>query len=154
MTRPAIKHNQSRPARSVFRIGVAVCSAMIIVWVASYWRSLNVAVPGWRFIANCGSVWLFRDGVSLPGVWTAPTMQGFVPWVARRVGGPFVAPVCAYKMWLVLFVAMIPTLLAWQRLGRKYPPAHCRQCGYNLKGNVTGKCSECGTEIEAKHDEA
>ncbi|NOT00267.1 MAG: hypothetical protein HOP29_06525 [Phycisphaerales bacterium] len=25
-------------------------------------------------------------------------------------------------------------------------PKHCRRCGYDLTGNTTGKCSECGTE--------
>lgn len=26
-------------------------------------------------------------------------------------------------------------------------PNHCKTCGYNLTGNVSGKCSECGTAI-------
>ncbi len=26
-------------------------------------------------------------------------------------------------------------------------PMKCRECGYNLTGNVSGRCSECGTEI-------
>jgi len=25
------------------------------------------------------------------------------------------------------------------------PPGHCRTCGYNLRGNVSGVCPECGT---------
>lgn len=28
-----------------------------------------------------------------------------------------------------------------------YPPGHCKQCGYNLTGNVSGNCSECGTPL-------
>ena len=27
------------------------------------------------------------------------------------------------------------------------PPGHCTKCGYNLTGNVSGRCSECGTAI-------
>ncbi len=31
---------------------------------------------------------------------------------------------------------------------RKTPPiGHCHQCGYNLTGNVSGTCPECGTRI-------
>ena len=30
----------------------------------------------------------------------------------------------------------------------KYPPGHCQKCGYNLTGNVSGRCPECG---EATH---
>ena len=29
-----------------------------------------------------------------------------------------------------------------------YPPGHCQKCGYNLIGNVSGVCPECGTKIE------
>ena len=25
------------------------------------------------------------------------------------------------------------------------PPGQCRKCGYNLTGNVSGRCPECGT---------
>jgi len=31
--------------------------------------------------------------------------------------------------------------------GDAYPPGHCQTCGYNLTGNVSGVCSECGTPI-------
>ena len=27
---------------------------------------------------------------------------------------------------------------------RDHPPGHCRQCGYNLRGNTSGRCPECG----------
>ena len=27
---------------------------------------------------------------------------------------------------------------------RGYPRGHCRACGYNLRGNVSGVCPECG----------
>ncbi len=28
---------------------------------------------------------------------------------------------------------------------RPHPPGHCKNCGYNLTGNVSGICPECGT---------
>jgi len=31
--------------------------------------------------------------------------------------------------------------------GRHYPPGHCRRCGYNLHGNKSGRCPECGKLI-------
>jgi len=31
--------------------------------------------------------------------------------------------------------------------GRHYPPGHCQRCGYNLRGNVSGRCPECGKPI-------
>ncbi|UCE59849.1 MAG: hypothetical protein JSU63_20695 [Phycisphaerales bacterium] len=25
-----------------------------------------------------------------------------------------------------------------------YPPGHCRKCGYDMTGNLSGNCPECG----------
>ena len=46
------------------------------------------------------------------------------------------------------------TLGAWlyvrlmNRLCRKLRPECCLTCGYNLTGNVSGVCPECGTPID------
>ena len=32
---------------------------------------------------------------------------------------------------------------------RKFRPGFCESCGYNLTGNVSGRCPECGTPIAA-----
>ena len=38
----------------------------------------------------------------------------------------------------------------WSRFLR-YPVGHCQTCGYDLTGNVSGRCSECGKEIDENH---
>jgi len=52
---------------------------------------------------------------------------------------------------LILGSFMIPGVLAiiFQRTPRRIPPGHCATCGYNLTGNVSGKCSECGATVIA-----
>jgi hypothetical protein len=47
-------------------------------------------------------------------------------------------------LWLPLVIIAIPTAILWHRDRRRYPPGHCRQCGYNLTGNESGKCPEMG----------
>lgn len=42
-------------------------------------------------------------------------------------------------------VVVIRSYVRWVRLRRS--GAVCRTCGYNLTGNVSGVCPECGTEI-------
>jgi hypothetical protein len=37
--------------------------------------------------------------------------------------------------------------------GRHYPPGHCRRCGYNLHGNRSGRCPECGEPISERPPE-
>ena len=41
----------------------------------------------------------------------------------------------------------IPNLIVWYR-DRRRPPGHCQSCGYDLTGNESGVCPECGTKIE------
>ncbi|MGD8452221.1 MAG: hypothetical protein PVJ57_10420 [Phycisphaerae bacterium] len=37
--------------------------------------------------------------------------------------------------------------LAWRRRrAPRFAPGHCRECGYDLTGNVTGVCPECGKQ--------
>ncbi|MFQ5805659.1 MAG: hypothetical protein ACE5I3_04330 [Phycisphaerae bacterium] len=33
---------------------------------------------------------------------------------------------------------------------RRFPLGYCQNCGYDLTGNVSGRCPECGREINAK----
>ena len=42
----------------------------------------------------------------------------------------------------------MPFFLKWKRRPR-YPVGHCQVCGYNLFGNVSGICPECGSAIAA-----
>ncbi|UCC29747.1 MAG: hypothetical protein JSU86_16270 [Phycisphaerales bacterium] len=48
----------------------------------------------------------------------------------------------AVPSWLAVFVAHLLSC-------RRHRSAHglCRRCGYNLTGNVSGICPECGTKI-------
>lgn len=49
----------------------------------------------------------------------------------------------------ILTYAIIFGGLAWRRWSKVVQPANqCSSCGYNLTGNVSGACPECGTVIE------
>lgn len=37
--------------------------------------------------------------------------------------------------------------LCWWHEARRIPPGHCQICRYNLTGNVSGRCPECGTPL-------
>ena len=49
-------------------------------------------------------------------------------------------------MWLLIATVAIPTAFLWYR-DRRPPPGRCRRCGYDLTGNVSGRCPECGERI-------
>jgi hypothetical protein len=47
--------------------------------------------------------------------------------------------------WLLLLPIALPTAVLWWRDRRRFPAGHCAKCGYNLTGNVSGRCPECGS---------
>jgi len=47
-------------------------------------------------------------------------------------------------LWLVLLLTAIPTAWLWHRDRRRIRPGCCLRCGYDLTGNMSGICSECG----------
>lgn len=54
---------------------------------------------------------------------------------------------------IALIIASISAMLGFQcarRIAafvRRQPEGHCQNCGYDLTGNVSGVCSECGTSV-------
>jgi len=47
----------------------------------------------------------------------------------------------------VLTIA-VPVAYVRYRENMVVPPGFCRKCRYNLTGNVSGRCPECGTDID------
>jgi hypothetical protein len=44
-----------------------------------------------------------------------------------------------------LFLMALLTLILWRR---RTPAGHCLKCGYDLTGNVSGRCPECGSAVD------
>jgi hypothetical protein len=49
--------------------------------------------------------------------------------------------------WLPLVLTLLPTAYLIWRDRRRIPPHCCQHCGYNLTGNVSGTCPECGEAV-------
>ena len=49
---------------------------------------------------------------------------------------------------ICLFLPLIGFVLLAILPKGNYPPGHCENCGYNLTGNVSGVCPECGEKVE------
>ena len=55
-------------------------------------------------------------------------------------------------LWLILAAVSAPTAFLWYR-DRRQPKGHCPSCGYDLTGNVSGVCPECGTNARSENAE-
>ncbi|UCE59218.1 MAG: hypothetical protein JSU63_17460 [Phycisphaerales bacterium] len=67
--------------------------------------------------------------------------------------GPPDPPVKEYciglPMWFVVGVlGALVIVHRWISRSGRVPDGVCTKCGYNLTGNVSGTCPECGTEVE------
>lgn len=71
-----------------------------------------------------------------------------LPHVMRSAyGSDYSIPV-----WLILCVPGVPLAIRFMvlRYRRRRLPGHCARCNYNLKGNVSGVCSECGEPVKVQ----
>ena len=79
--------------------------------------------------------------------WPAYTLTGRL--VPPNVGGSLKVKV-PYWFGIIVFAAL-PTILTSRLVrSRRRLPGSCKHCGYNLTGNVSGVCPECGKPIASK----
>lgn len=103
----------------------------------------NIVVPA----ELAKNMWLSFQLPSKGDIWIRPI--GPVGYQLPKEGQFVVVP----PLWLALPVS-IAVLLRFRRpIGRAFlprrPPSSCVSCGYNLTGNVSGICPECGTSCRA-----
>ncbi len=103
------------------------------------WRSTSsLYVPdGWLVSRTGASGWRAR----LKEIYWLPTVRRYVGIGSRR-------SIVTVPIWIPLIATALPTALLWWR-NRRIPPGHCESCGYDLTGNVSGRCPECGTPVKA-----
>ena len=87
-----------------------------------------------------------RSPNSPMGLWDGPTIIPMEPW-----GGSYAwvqpngkASTYHTSFWVLILLTAIPTAWLWHRDRRRIRPGHCPRCDYNLTGNSSGVCSECG----------
>jgi hypothetical protein len=92
-------------------------------WLLSY---------GLHFEQLEGTDWPVANSALIPGVATNWYFEFF-----------------ALPLWVILVPILASTLWLWRRDWRKPRPGFCRRCDYDLTGNTSGRCPECGMEITA-----
>ena len=146
-----------RAGRIVKWTGLAMCALLGSAWVVSQFM-------GGAYIGATTTLGVSRGAVGML-VYT-PDPGDYIGWIGYRLNAvdprwwpsyddrtsPQTSTLPRLRtrrlfvpLWIPLLPATIATVILWRR--DRIPPGHCRQCGYNLTGNVSGRCSECGHAI-------
>jgi hypothetical protein len=159
--------------RGVLTASVLACILVFIAWGVSFrWQyGLTVknapgasAVQGCQIVLNNGCINVFYTprtvGHSFATEYLDPPLirnWGVRPampapsWSRLRHFG-LVLPSIAYggtiqyrlPLWILLLISAIPAPFVWGGSHRT-SLGHCPRCNYNLTGNTSGICPECGT---------
>lgn len=77
------------------------------------------------------------------------------PWKIERIppnNGPLIrGRLWSLPLWIPFLLAGVPTAYLFLR-GRQRPVGHCQGCGYDLTGNLSGTCPECGRRAHPAED--
>jgi hypothetical protein len=52
-----------------------------------------------------------------------------------------------FPLWKLFLLVVVPTAFLWWLDRGRVPAGHCRVCDYDLTGNVSGVCPECGSKV-------
>lgn len=53
-------------------------------------------------------------------------------------------------LWILFLLVALPTTYLLWTARRRFPGGCCHRCGYDLTGNTSGACPECGTKAPAE----
>ena len=150
--------------------GMTTCVLIVATYFWSNWRMWSWGGSGGYVEIREGVIHLEHHRYPLPfpqgrrGWWVSRNSQPWKNWNSRlalvpslhfyddtiRVNGkPFRrrATSIVIPFWLVLVPAAGLALLLWRRDRRRPRPGHC-PCGYDLTGNESGVCPECGAATD------
>ena len=135
--------------------GAVLTVLLLVVWVGSGW---------WHFSLKCnegGGICNLEAG-QLVVLWLHPTEEwsGLPAARLERRSGDFnwgffgrrlpivrrglVLYVVGVPIWSLALAAVVPSAWLWYR-DRRRAPGLCNKCGYDLRGNASGVCPECGS---------
>lgn len=108
---------------------------------------------GRKLTVGCGGAFFFMRTTALPTqlqgghMERSPLHQEWMWWPTVLTG--------ASGAWILAIPLWIPAAtagLAYMLLGRARPirAGLCRKCDYDLTGNISGVCPECGRKIEER----
>lgn len=122
-----------------------MCFALLLPAVGSYYRYILYFDQKVSLIVGNGSFWALRKQdpqIGKPGWHLGAPLRKF----RFRFEYTITRQAVCLPLWPFVIAPGVLAVLLW-RNSRPWRPGHCR-CGYDLTGNESGKCPECGRAIE------
>lgn len=148
-----------RLLRTLKWLGLAACLFLFFAAGVSGAKTVYYEGHGWGFRLDEGIVtahWGFAPRGAPPGRgpygWSIHPMTsplGFRFLWPRLETWPDGRAVAYLPIWVFLALLAVATAVLWWFDRRRIPAGHCRRCGYDLTGNISGRCPECGTVASA-----
>ena len=134
-----MRARRSRVRRVAKWAGLIVCVLLLAVFALSGRYMISWRGKHGPFLALvCGGLYWY-DGVA-PYGWQVFRHGGRFAWALWPVAN---LPGNTAPLWVPFAIVALLTAFLWNH-DRRIQPGHSRRCGYNLTGNVSGRCPECG----------
>ena len=141
----------SRVRRWLKRGGLILSALVVAAWVVSlpfaWYASKKTAEHDWSLaLANGHFYFSTFDWMFWPERWSCDVARSL-----DQTGWTFYVnndTPCSVELpcWLLFLVVASPTAyLFWQ--DRHFPPGRCQSCNYDLTGNMSEVCPECGKKL-------
>ena len=141
----------------VARLSIAVLTVLVFAWVVSlYWQFSWYREGMCLLKLRSGNLYsdtlicLEANGVYMTGLYMS--MRFCKPrfdWPRTLYGT--CGKISILPLWPFILATALVSVVYWLPR-RGYPVGHCASCGYDLRGNVSGRCSECGAD-DAQFDQ-
>lgn len=152
-------HRLSRTRRGFWnrfslRCLFAVCLALFSLAYLSFLTTVMTAAGDWLVGVRTGNVIVKHmprssvgDDFDIVEFW--PVDGGKVFDILRQSGGPYPPATTkfTFSLWWPLAILVVPTIIVWRRRSPRLKPNRCPRCEYDLTGNLSSRCPECGTHV-------
>jgi len=160
---PSSHWSWQRMRRFLKWAGLLICLLLVPVYVASGFRTFYWGWRPWGWNPNAPSgypateesrILILENGCLC--LYYGPALAEQLGWKVRDSGEHGIdlwpdpadpAVVIGVPLWLLFLLVAAPTGRLWWVDRRRVQPGKCRQCGYDLTGNQSGVCPECGTRV-------
>lgn len=151
---------RQRKRRMMKWLGVATSVMLGAAWLASLRYNIWSNISPRYIVGVVGGCFLLEK---------VPPLQGLSRWPQTRPADPqYWWPTVnravyiqrthwdwyiRIPIWCFLAVTLVPTIFLFYRDWRnrqRFGPHQCQKCGYNLTGNASGRCPECGEVVQLR----